>query len=198
MARTRTKIIVFFAGLFILLSGFGSSYFWITQVYLPDIINADENARLYQQWFDQDTFQASLNKPVSREQLEKFLRINESLYFLLQRLRQHFEENSWTMAIDMVQMHPEWLANKYLALKKHGLSPREYDWIANCVVEFWIYRWKQESAEKLEDYGWEVKPSLRSDRLCAENYTLFLNYEDDLNKILDILWPQEQANRDSS
>jgi hypothetical protein len=65
-------------------------------------------------------------------------------------------------------------------------------------MEFWIYRWKQESAEKLEDYGWEVKPSMRSDRLCAENYTLFLNYEDDLNKILDILWPQEQANRDSS
>jgi hypothetical protein len=95
-------------------------------------------------------------------------------------------------------MHPEWLANKYLALKKHGLSPREYDWIADCVTEFWIFRWKQESAEKLGEYGWELQPSMRSDKLCAENYTLFQEYENDLDKIFDILWPQEQIIRDSS
>ncbi len=198
MARTRTKIIVFFTGLFILLSGFSSSYYWITQVYLPEIINADENARLYQQWFESDTFRISENQPISRVQLEQFIRINESLSFLVQRMRQHFEDNSWTFAIDMIQMRPEWLANKYLALKKHGLTPREFDWIANCVVEFWIYRWKEESAEALEDYGWEVKPSMRTDHHCAENYTLFLDYEDDLNKIFEILWPQTTAGADST
>ena len=198
MARRRTKIIVFIAGFFILLSGFGSSYYWVTQVYLPEIINADENARLYQTWADSDTFRTPMNKPISRLQLEKFIRVNESLTFLLQRLRYKFEENSWTSAIDMIRMHPEWLANKYLALKKHGLSPREYDWIADCVTEFWIFRWKQESAEKLGEYGWELQPSMRSDKLCAENYTLFQEYENDLDKIFDILWPQEQIIRDSS
>jgi len=197
MARTRTKIIVFFAGLFILLSGFASSYFWLTQIYLPEIINADENARLYQQWFETDTFRVSHNEPISHTQLIRFLHVNESLTFLLQRLRHQFEENSWALAIDMIQMRPEWLANKYLALKKHGMTPREYDWIADCVSEFWIYRWKQESAAKLEDYGLELKPSLRSDKLCAENYKLFLAYEDELNKIFEILWPREQADTDS-
>lgn len=198
MARTRTKIIVFFAGLFILVSGFASSYYWITRVYLPEKINADENAHLYQQWFINDTFRAVPGKAISRIQIEKFIQVNESLSFLLQRLRQNFEQNSWSFAIDVIQMRPEWLANKYIALKKNNLSPREYDWIADCVMEFWFYRWKQESAEKLGDYGFNIEPSLRKDRLCVQNYNLFLDYEDELDKILDILWPQENAAGDSS
>ena len=135
---------------------------------------------------------------ISRVQLERFIKVNEGLVFLVQRLRRKFEQNSLTSAIDMIQMRPEWLATKYLALKRNGLSPREYDWIADCVVEFWIYRWKQESAEQLEAYGWELKPSVNTNRLCEANHKLFLKYEDELNIILDILWPQEEAGADSS
>jgi hypothetical protein len=198
MVRRRTKIIIFFAGLFILMSGFGSSYYWITHVYLPDIINADENARLYQEWFAGDTFRADPGKLISRVELERFIKVNESLVFLVQRLRRKFEQNSLTSALDMIRMRPEWLATKYLALKRNGLSPREYDWIADCVVEFWIYRWKKESAEQLEAYGWNLKPSVNTDRLCQANHKLFLAYEDELDTILNTLWPQKEALSDSS
>ena len=80
-----------------------------------------------------------------------------------------------------------------------GMHPDNINGRGPAVLfEFIPQPLKQESAEKLGEYGWELQPSMRSDKLCAENYTLFQEYENDLDKIFDILWPQEQIIRDSS
>ena len=44
MIRKRNLILILLAGIILLLTGFGSSYFWLTRIYLPREIDANENA----------------------------------------------------------------------------------------------------------------------------------------------------------
>jgi hypothetical protein len=93
-------------------------------------------------------------------------------------------------------MQPEWAGKKYIALNKFNLSPKEYDWIVDSVIDFWIYKWKKESVENLRNYGWELE-SLPEESIRPANYDLFVSHEKDLNRIFDILWPEEKLHSDS-
>ena len=191
MIRKRNLILILLAGIILLLTGFGSSYFWLTRIYLPREIDANENARELVQWTERDTFIPPEDRKLDERRLILFIHVNESLSFIFRKFRRQFEENSWRLAFDVIKMQPEWAGNKYLALKKFNLSPREYDWIVDLVIEFWIYRWKENSITKLREYGWELENMTPDPKEKPINYDLFLDNEDELNKLIEILWPEE-------
>ena len=192
MTKKRVLWIILLSGFILLLSSIGTSYFWITQIYLPEHMDINENTRLLMQWEQEDQFLPPDDGQITKEQLSRFLRVNESLIVVVQKLRRHFEENSWSIAFDVIKVQPEWAGKKYLALKKCKLSPKEYNWITNCVTDFWIYRWKKESVERLREFGWSFE-DYNLDFERPSNYDLFSNYEKDLNLIFDILWPDIEA-----
>jgi len=198
MSAVKHKVlwIVLLSAAVLLISGLASSYYWITKIYLPEQLDAHLNSRLLLQWEQEDNFKPPEDGKISEEQLVQFLQINESLSVEIQKLRQQFEENSWSIAFEVIKMQPEWAGKKYIALNKFNLSPKEYDWIANAVIEFWIYKWKKESVENLREYGWELE-SYPKESKQPVNYNLFASYEKDLNRIFDILWP-EKPNSDST
>ena len=189
MSRKKILWIVFLSAAILLLSGLASSYYWITRIYLPEQLDAHANSRLLMQWEQEDPFVRPANGKILKEQFILFLQINESLTAEIQKLRKQFEENSWSIAFEVIKMQPEWAGKKYLALNKFNLSPKEHNWIVESVIEFWIYKWKRESVENLRDYGWELE-SFPQDSIQPVNYDLFVSYEDDLNRIFDILWPE--------
>jgi hypothetical protein len=191
MIRKRNLIIILLAGIILLLTGFGSSYFWLTRIYLPREIDANENARELVQWTERDTFIPPDDRKLDEQRLILFIHVNESLSFIFRKFRRQFEENSWRLAFDVIKMQPEWAGNKYLALKKFNLTPREYDWIVDLVIEFWIYRWKENSIVKLRELGWELNDYKPNPKKKPVNYELLSRYEEELNKILEILWPDE-------
>lgn len=202
MARKRTILMIFLAGIILLLTGFGSSYFWLTRIYLPEQIDANENARKLNEWAAIDDFVPPADGKITAQQFNLFMQTNHSLSFIFRKLRRQFEENRWRFAFDIIKMQPEWQAHKYIALKKFNLSPREYDWIADQVVAYWIYRWRENSIGKLRAYGWELKNIPSNGKIKPVNYELFLENEDELNDWLEIFWPntnlQKQLNSDSS
>jgi hypothetical protein len=190
---TRKKGILLFVCIgLIVIAGIISSFFWLFRIYLPDQINTNENARRYQDWYNQDSFVPPVDRLINDAQINSFLNVNEDLAVLLKKLRRKLEENKWRMAIDILKMQPEWIAHKYLALRKYHLSPREYEWIEKEIVRFWIYRWQESSLVKLRQYGWEMQmfSNAMNDRK-PENYELLIKQEKELNKIFDILWPDE-------
>ena len=189
MSRKKILWIIFLSAAVLLLSALGSSYYWITRIYLPEQLDAHGNSRLLMQWEQEDTFVRPANGKILKEQFILFLQINESLTAEIQKLRKQFEENSWSIAFEVIKMQPEWAGKKYIALNKFNLSPKEYNWIVESVIEFWIYKWKRESVENLRDYGWELE-SFSEDSIQPINYDLFVSYEEDLNRIFDILWPE--------
>jgi hypothetical protein len=190
MAKKRTLWIVFISGFILLLTGFGSSYYWITRIYLPEQMDANLDSQLFIQWEAEDTFSPPDDDRISKKQMALFMQVNESLTADIQKIRQQFEENSWRIAFDLIKIQPEWAGKKYRALKKHNLSPKEYDWIVNRVTDFWIYRWKEESLDRLREFGWEFEDSSDT-KVKPVNYDLFSAYEEDLNRIFDILWPEK-------
>jgi hypothetical protein len=192
--KKRIGLIVL-AGFFILLGGVFSSFFWLVKVYLPEQININENARCYSAWYAQDAFIPPADQIISTRQIKAFLDVNGSLEVLLRRLHHQLEENRWRMAIDIIKMQPEWLAYRYQALKKYNLSPREYEWIEKQVFRFWIYRWQEGSLAKLRNYGWEMQMLSAADRIKPPNHALLLEYEKELNRIFDILWPDQELLR---
>ena len=196
MVRKKTFIIIFLAGFVILLSSFGGSYFWITRLYLPEQINTNENARLLKEWETKDDFKIPSNGEISPEQLEKFIQVNEGLSYILQEFKHQFEENTWRIAFDIIKVQPEWASNKYTILKKYNLSPIQYNWIAEQVLDFWICRWKEESIEKLKKYGWELENFSLDNNKRPKSYELLIKHEKELNKILDIFW-LEESNKES-
>ena len=198
MSFTRKNIlwIILLSAAVILFSGLASSYYWITRIYLPEQLDAHANSRLLFQWEQEDNFVPPASGEITKEQFILFLQINESLSAEIQRLRKQFEENSWSIAFEVIKMQPEWARKKYIALNKFNLSPKEYNWIVNAVIEFWIYKWKNESVENLREYGWELE-SFPEDSIPPTNYKLFVSHEEDLSRIFDILWP-EKSNSDSS
>jgi hypothetical protein len=192
MTRKRVLWIIFLSGFILLVSSIGTSYFWITKIYLPEHMDINGNSKLLMKWEQEDQYSPPENGQITREQLSRFLLVNESLIVVVQKLRRHFEENSWSIAFAVIKVQPEWIGKKYLALKKCELSPKEYNWISNCVTDFWIYRWKEESIDRLRGFGWSLENyNLESKR--PPNYDLFFSYEKDLNRIFDILWPDKEA-----
>jgi hypothetical protein len=202
MARKRTILIIFFAGIILLITGFGSSYFWLTRIYLPEQIDTNENSQKLNQWVAVDNFIPPADGKITAQQFSLFMQTNLSLSFLFRKLRRQFEEHSWRFAIDIIKMQPEWQANKYVALKKFNLSPREYDWIVEQVVAYWIYRWQESSIAKLKEYGWELKNISINPKKKPVNYELFLEYEEELDALSEIFWPntdlQNQLTTDST
>lgn len=191
MIKKRTYWIIFLCGFILLVSGIGTSYYWITRIYLPEQLNADANSKLLVEWTANDMFTPPIDGKITKENLAVFLLINESLTSELQQLRKLFEESSWDIAFEVIKMQPEWAGKKYLALKKFGMTPKEYDWMVSCVINYWIYRWKEESFENLRQFGWELDDTTRS-KVKPQNYELFNSHKEDLNRIFDILWPEKQ------
>jgi len=190
MSRKKILWIILLSAAVLLLSGLASSYYWITRIYLPEQLDADSNSRLLLQWEKKDSFIPPADGKITEEQFLLFLHINESLSVEIQKLRKQFEENSWSIAFEIIKIQPEWAGKKYIALKKFKLSPKEYNWIVDSVIDFWIYKWKKESVENLRDYGWELE-SMPEDSIQPLNYQLFTSYEKDLNHIFDLLWPEK-------
>lgn len=191
MIKKRTYWIVFLCGFVLFLSGIGTSYYWITQIYLPQQMNTHINSKLLIEWTADDQFTPPSDGKISEEDINKFLLINESLTSELQQLRKLFEKSSWDIAFEVIKMQPEWAGKKYLALKKFGMTPKEYDWIVGCVINYWIYRWKEESLQNLLDFGWTLDDTTQISGK-PQNYELFNDHEEDLNRIFYILWPEKQ------
>jgi len=56
MFKKHPLLIIFAAGFILLISGIGSSYFWLTRIYLPEQINSNEEARKLMEWHLNDTY----------------------------------------------------------------------------------------------------------------------------------------------
>ena len=173
-----------------LIKTFFTSYYWITRIYLPEQMDANIDSQLFIRWEQEDTFSPPEDDRISKKQLALFIQVNESLAADIQKIRRQFEENSWRIAFDLIKIQPEWAGKKYIALKKYNLSPKEYNWIVNRVTDFWIYQWKEESLDRLREFGWDFEDYSETP-VKPVNYELFSAYEEDLNRIFDILWPEK-------
>jgi hypothetical protein len=193
MSRKKTILLLILAAIVLLMSGIGSSFYWLVHIYLPDQINTDENIRRYSEWYTTDSFVPPADLSIGRERMNAFLQVNESLVFLLKKMQRPGENNRWRMAMDLIQSQPEWIAHKYQALKKFNLSPREYEWIEKEIMHFWIYRWKEISLSKLQEFSWTRQ--MVSDSISSKpvNYTILLEYEKEINGILNIFWSDHTA-----
>jgi len=184
-------LIIFAAGFILLISGIGTSYYWLTRVYLPEQINSNENAKKLIEWTESDSYVIPKDNIVTENQINKFLHVNESLYFVLQQLNKDYSESQWQVVFEMIKLQPEWQANKYLALKKFDLSPLEYDFIADEITKYWINRLKEKSAEHLKDMGWEILQNQTDSTIHSNNYVLFNSKEDQLNNIFTLFLTQD-------
>ena len=164
-------LLILFSTIFALTLGSAGSYYWIKNVYLKEKIEANLNAAKLNEWYQKDTFRPPTNNKISNEQIQAFIKTNQHLAYLLERMQKLFQENSWSIAFEVIKMQPEWQASKYVALQECHLSPMEYDWIADQVVQFWVYRWKKESLQVLKEYGWSI------DNLEHDEHTILVNYE---------------------
>ena len=104
------------------MTGLASSYYWITRIYIPEHLDSDENSKLLLQWELEDSFQPEDNDIITEQQFLKFLQVNESLSVEIQKLQKQFEDNSWSIAFEVIKIQPEWAGKKYLALKKSRLK----------------------------------------------------------------------------
>jgi len=187
-------LIIFAAGFILLLSGIGTSYYWLTRIYLPEQINSNENAKKMSEWTLSDSYKPPVDNTVSENQLNKFLFVNESLNFLLQKLNKDYSDSQWQVVFEMIKLQPEWQANKYLALKKFGLSPVEYEFITEEITKYWIDRLKEKSAEHLKEMGWEILQNQTDSTEHSKNYELFNSKEDQLNNIFTLFLTQDVKN----
>lgn len=193
MNRKKTILIIILSGFILLLSGIGSSFYWLVHIYLPEQINTDENVNKFSEWYHKDPFVPPADQFIRREQMNAFLNVNQSLVFLLKKISRPAEHNTWRMAIDIIKIQPEWIAHKYQALIKFNISPREYEWIENEIVHFWIYRWKENSLSKLKEYSWTRQMLSDSTELKPVNYDILLKHEKEINGIFDIIWPDNSV-----
>jgi hypothetical protein len=190
--KKKTVIIIISSIIIALSAGAAISFYWVKNVYLHEKIDANADALRMRDWYRADSFQAPADRPISEEQIRAFIHVNEDLVYLLEEMRRRFEHDSWSIAFEIIKMQPEWLASKYVALKKYNLSPMEYDWIADRVVKFWIQRWKEESVEVMREYGWELDSTVDRSVENFSDYRLFVKYEKELYKIFDVLWPERE------
>lgn len=191
MFKRHPLLIIFFSGLIIFISGIGTSYYWLTRIYLPEQINTNENARKMYEWQLADSYSPPLNRQVSEDQLNKFLLVNASINYLIQKLKRQFDDSQWQVVFEIIKMQPAWAAQKYAALKKFGLSPLEYDFIAEEISKYWRFRLKEKSAEHLKEFGWEYLPEKLENTEKDLNYPLFNSKEDQLNNLFSIFLNQD-------
>ena len=191
--QKRTYVIIILAGFILLLSGFGSSYYWLTRIYLPEQLDANINAKNLIAWQKVDPFIPPPDGKILRIQLHRFIQVNESLSFILRHMHDQFEDQSWRFAYELIGMQPEWSANKFVALKRFGLSPREYDWIFDQVLKFMIQRWKEESISKLSTFGWDFNSQRDEEKELPVNYDLLLEHQNDLSHLFEIFWPGDRS-----
>jgi len=181
----------------LLLVGMGSIYLLLTRIYPPEHVDTNEDEKKMIQWEVDDTYFSPPDGLITNNQLNRFLNVNRELTSFLFKVRRQFEENRWQIAFDIIRMRPEWIGIKYRALDKCHISPKEYDWIADRVIDFWVYRWKEESIERLNEYGWKFDEFV-SDSIRPVNYELLLKHEEKLNSIFDIIWPEKPSITNSS
>jgi len=191
LSKKHPLLIIFAAGFILFISGIGTSYYWLTRVYLPEQINSNENAKKLIEWTESDSYVHPSDNTVTENQINKFLLVNESLYLLLQQLNKDYSESQWQVVFEMIKLQPEWQANKYLALKKYGLSPLEYDLVAEEITKYWIKRLKEKSAEHLKEMGWEILQDQTDSTVHSINYDLFNSKEDQLNNIFTLFLTQD-------
>jgi len=194
-AKKKYFIIILLSTGFALILGTTISYYWIKNVYLKEKIEANQDAAMLNQWYMEDTFRPPEDNKIKPEQIQAFIHANQHLSYLLERMQKEFQENSWSIAFEVIKMQPEWQARKFVALQEVHLSPMEYDWIADQVAHFWIYRWKEESRQMLKEYGWSFENIDQNENAIQINYDLLLRYESDLNKIFNILWPERNTKK---
>jgi len=199
--KKKSFLIILFSTIFALILGSTGSYYWIKNVYLKEKIEDNLNAVKLNEWYQKDAFHPPANNKISDEQIQAFINANQHLAYLLERMQKQFKESSWSIAFEVIKMQPEWQASKYVALQECHLSPMEYDWIAEQVVHFWVYRWKQESLLVLKEYGWSFDNLEHNEHTILVNYDILLKHEAELIKIFNILWPEHNPikmfNRDS-
>jgi hypothetical protein len=194
MFKKHPLLIIFIAGFILLLSGIGTSYYWLTRIYLPDQINSNEEAKKLVEWTVTDSFIPPDNNNITEKQLDNFLLVNESLYFLLHQLNNDYNDSQLQVVFEMIKLQPEWQAKKYLALKKFNLSPLEYDFIANEISKYWIERLKEKSYEHLKELGWEILRDRKDSVAQSINYELFNSKEEQLNNIFTLFLTQDVKN----
>lgn len=194
MFKRHPLIIIFLSGFILLLSGIGTSYYWLTQIYLPEQINANEEAKKLYEWTEFDSFSPPQDRVITKAQLDKFLLVNESLYFFLQQLSSNYSDSQWQVVFEMVKLRPEWQAKKYFALKKFGLSPREYDFIADEITKYWIMRLKEKSINHLNEMGWKIFENKFDTVTHSTSYELFSSEEEKLNNIFTLFLDQDVRN----
>lgn len=194
MFKKHPLLIIFIAGFILLLSGIGTSYYWLTRIYLPDQINSNDDAKKLAEWTASDSFTPPEDNYIIKIQLENFLLVNESLYFLLHQLNNDYNDSQWQVVFEMIKLQPEWQAKKYLALKKFDLSPLEYDFIANEITKYWIERLKEKSVEHLKKLGWEILQDKKDSAIQSINYELFNSKEEQLNNIFTLFLTQDVKN----
>ena len=192
--RKHPLLIIFAAGFILLISGIGTSYYWLTRIYLPQQINSNENAKKFVEWTETDPFVPPADNTVTQNQIDKFLLVNESLNFLLQQINEDYSESQWQVVFEMIKLQPEWKAQQYMALKKFELSPLEYDFIAEEITKYWIDRLKEKSAEHLKEMGWEILQDRIDSTKHSKNYNLFNSKEDQLNNIFTLFLTQDVKN----
>lgn len=188
-------LIILFSTIFALTLGSTGSYYWIKNVYLKEKFEANLNAVKLKEWYQKDSFCPPTNNKISDEQIQAFINANQHLAYLLERMQKQFQESSWSIAFEVIKMQPEWQASKYVALQECHLSPMEYDWIADQVVHFWVYRWKQESLQVLKEYGWSFDNLDHDDYNILVNYDILLKHEAELIKIFNLLWPEHNPTK---
>ena len=124
----------------ILLAGMGGIYFLVVGIYGADTIPTSKDAQKMLEWELTDSYRSPEDGILTQTQLTRFLNVNRELSSFIFKVRQQFEENSWQIAFDIIRMRPEWIAVKLHALEKCKLSPKEYDWIVDRIIDFWVYR----------------------------------------------------------
>ena len=193
MTRKKNLIIILAAVVVALIVGFTGSYHYIKYVYLREQIETNVNAKELLAWYETDNFVPPADNRISEIQLINFFKVNHDLIYLVQKVHDEIENNRWLLGFEVLKMQPEWLSAKYTGLKKYQLSPLEYDWIVRQVIYFWFFRWQENSMEKLRDSGWTPDSMEFVNRAKPPNYYLFLEYEDDLDLIFELLWPEHSS-----
>ena len=194
MLKKHPLLIVLAAGFILLLSGIGTSYYWLTHIYIPEQINSNENAKKLQTWTLNDTFLPPTDSQITESQLEKFIQINQNLHGLLKKLKKEYSESQWQTILEMIKLQPEWRAQKYLSLKKYGMSPLEYEFVTDQITQYWILRFKEKYAEQLNEMGWEMLKEKMDSTIHSENYNLFFSKEEQLNNLFTLFLTEDLKN----
>ena len=192
-SKYKYLLIILLSTGFALIVGFAGSYYWIKNVYLKEKIELKVNATKLTEWYQEDKFVPPKDNKITDRQMVAFLQTNQHLSYLLERMQKQLEENSWSIAIEVIKLQPEWQAKKYIALQESNLSPMEYDWITNQVVHFWIYQWKEESLQILKEYGWSFDNLRHDEDTIIVNLELLQKYEKELIKTFNLLWPDQDT-----